>query len=102
MRLKLVKHKVKDQEWENVVALGNVGMSHKHIASEVYGDDDDASVGRVRYILYMEETRVTDYRNGRNSMGRSMVAAIRREANVLSAIRKASGQQMEALKQATA
>ncbi len=107
MKLKIVKHKVQDQEWEHVVALGTVGMSHKCIAAEVYGSikDEEPSVSslhRVAYILHMEETKVTDYRNGRNPTGRSMICAIRREANILEAIRKATGQTVAALKKASA
>jgi hypothetical protein len=78
-----------------VVDLAQAGMSYACIATEVYGtmangQPSESSVKRVGYILAWEQVRVTDYRNARNPMGKSMVAAIRRGAKVIEHIRVAS------------
>jgi hypothetical protein len=98
-RLRLVKRmRVDDPETDMIVQLAKAGMSYKCIAQEAYGASTDYHVARVGYILAWEEVKVTDYRNGKNQMGRAMIAAIRREADVLDAIRTAAGQAAEATK----
>lgn len=100
--MRFVKYSVQDQEWGHVVALATVGMSHKCIATEAYGSTSKSSLSRVRYILRMEGSSVINYRNGKNPTGRSMIVAIRRGGDVLSAIRKATANTVAALKRASA
>jgi len=90
--------RVDEPETEFILHLARAGMSYACIAQEVYGSKTDYHVKRVGYILAYEEVRVTDYRNGKNQTGRAMIAAIRREADVLGAIREAAGQATEAVK----
>jgi hypothetical protein len=106
-RLKLVARHLADEEWVYIVALADAGMSWKFIAKEVYGtqkngEPSESSVLRVKYILQNEGTKVTDYRNGKNRLSRSMVSAIRKEADVLSAIRSATAETTAALKRQSA
>lgn len=102
-KLKLVPHSVRDSEVDHVLDLARVGMSRRLIATEVFGkmkngEPDDSSLQRVAYILAREQVGVTEYRNGKNATGRAMIAAIRREANVLTAIRTAATATTAAMK----
>ena len=100
-RLRLVKRMPVDEpEAEFIVNLARAGMSYACIAREVYGKATDYHVKRVGYILTYEEVKVTDYRNGvgKNSLGRAMITAIRREANIISAIRSAASKAAEAIR----
>lgn len=95
MKFKLIKRSIQDHEADQVIDLANVGMSRKLIAKEVYGSNSkgqpsDSSIIRVSHILSTWGVGVTAYRNGANKYGKAMIAAIRREANVLSCIRAAS------------
>ena len=95
MKFKLIKQCIKDEEADQVIDLANWGMSRKLIASEVYGTQGNgeathSSLMRVNHILATWDVRVTDYRNGKNKYGRSIIPAIRREADVLESIRVAA------------
>jgi hypothetical protein len=96
-RIRLLPFKIKDPETEHVLELARAGMARKLIATEVYGTDP-CGLQRVHYILGRERTGVTEYRNGKNSLGRSVIAAIRREANIIGAIRQAAKRQSAAFK----
>lgn len=94
MKFKLVKRAIRDEEADQVIDLAEWGMSRKLIAAEVYGNQGNGeptpgSRMRVDHILRDYGIRVTDYRNGRNRNGKTMITAIRREANVLESIRAA-------------
>ena len=94
-RLRLMKHDVTEPETHRILELAKAGMSYALIAAEVYGtkangEPTDISVRRIGYILSREGVGVTDYRNGHNSLGRAVIAAIRREANILQSIRSAA------------
>lgn len=101
MRFTLVRRSIKEAEADQVIALADAGMSRKLIAQEVYGSDSKgkplrSSLARVHHILYAWGVGVTAYRNGQNKHGRAIIAAIRREADVLGAIR-AAGKEVAAL-----
>jgi len=94
MKFKLIARSIQDHEADHVIDLGSMGMSRKLIASEVYGSNKKgecthSSLMRVHHILRDYGIRVTDYRNGRNKEGKAVIAAIRREAEILPAIRAA-------------
>lgn len=94
MKFKLVQRSIQDAEADQILDLANWGMSRKLIAKEVYGtmangEPTQGSLMRVHHILRDYGTRVTDYRNGQNRQGKAMIYAIRREAEVLDAIRAA-------------
>lgn len=94
MKFKLMKRSIKDQEVEHINDLAEMGMSHKCIAKEVYGTTSNGgaslnSLQRIQNLLSSQGIRVTDYRNAKNQHGKSVIAAIRREANVLESIRAA-------------
>lgn len=98
-RLRIVKQmRVDGPETDFILHLAKAGLSYRCIAQEVYGSTSDYHISRIGYILSWEEVRVTDYRNGKNSTGRAMIAAIRRDANILSTIRQAAGRVTEAMK----
>ena len=94
MKFIIVRRSIKDGEADQVLDLAAWGMSRKLIANEVYGttangEPTQGSLMRVHHILRDYGGRVTDYRNGRNQNGRGMIAAVRREADILAAIRAA-------------
>ncbi len=100
-RFKLIKQSCREEESEHICELARAGMSVACIAAEVFGTMPNRkptkdSIRRVGYVLWYFEVRVTDYRNGRNKLGKSMISAICREANVVSAIRLAAGKQAAA------
>jgi len=98
-RLRIAKQtRVDGPETDFILHLAKAGMSYRCIAQEVYGSTSDYHVSRIGYILSYEEVKVTDYRNGKSPTGRAMIAAIRRDANVLSAIRQAASRVTGALK----
>lgn len=103
MKFKLVRRSIQDQEADHVIDLANMGMSRKLIAKEVYGADSageasHSSLMRVHHILSSWQVRVSDYRNGKNKQGRAVIAAIRREADVLESIRAAQKEVSQALR----
>lgn len=94
MKFKLVRRSINEAEADQVLNLAAWGMSRKLIANEVYGtmtngEPTQGSLMRVHHILRDYGGRVTDYRNGKNQNGRGVIAAIRREADILPAIRAA-------------
>lgn len=98
-RLRLVKQmRVDEPETEFILQLARAGMSYACIAQEVYGSKTIYHINRIGYILAYEKVRVTDYRTGKNPTGRAMIAAIRRDADVIGAIRKAASLQADAVK----
>jgi hypothetical protein len=102
-KFKLIRRTIDDTEADHVLELAHAGMSRKLIATEVYGSDRNgepllSSMQRVHHILRWYGVRCTDYRNGKNKLGRAMIAAIRREADVTEAIRTATKQMAAALK----
>lgn len=106
MKFKLIKRSIQDQEVDQVLDLADMGMSRKCIASEVYGTTEvgtptASSLMRVHHILRDYGYRVTDYRNGRNKHGKAVIAAIRRDANVLESIRAAQKEVKTALTRKT-
>lgn len=85
-RFKIIHRSIEDLEADHVVELAHAGMSRKCIATEIYGSDRSgqplrSSMHRVNHILSTWGIRCTDYRNGRNRLGRAMIGAIRREAS---------------------
>ena len=96
-RLKLATHsRVRPAETDLILEFARAGMSYRLIAAEVYGRGKNgkpsrSAVCRVGYILNCEGVGVSDYRNGQNAIGRATISAIRRDANLLEAIRAASG-----------
>lgn len=103
MKFQLIRRSIQDDETEHVCALADMGMSRKLIAKEVYGakssgEPVDGSPARVHNILATYGVRVTDYRNAANKHGRAVVAAIRREADVLSVIRSAQQEVAKAIR----
>lgn len=98
-RLRIAKRtRVDEPETDIILQLAKAGMSYACIAQEVYGNKTAYYIHRIGYILSYEEVKVTDYRNGRNSTGRAMIAAIRRGANVLASIRTAAQRQTQSMK----
>lgn len=102
-KFKLVRRSIKDDEADHVIALADAGMSRKLIATEVYGSDRNgnplrSSMQRVHHILAFWGIRCTDYRNGQNKLGRAMIASIRRNADVISAIRASTQEVVATLK----
>lgn len=102
-KLKFVKRTVVDSESDQIINMAQAGMSYHCIASEVYGTDkrgepSDGCITRIGYILQREDVRVTDYRNARNSLGKAMINAIRRGANIIESIRTSSQQMSKRLK----
>lgn len=89
-RLKFVKQRIEEPETEMVIELAHAGMSYACIAREVWGEEGPSAVQRVGFILSWEGVRVRDYRNGRNQLGKTMIAAIRRGANLIGHIKAAS------------
>ena len=98
-RFRLVKMmQVNQPETDFILTLARAGMSYSCIAKEVYGESTESGIRRIGYILAWEGVKVTDFRNARNSLGRAMVSAIRREADILSAIRVASNRAAAAIR----
>ncbi len=103
MKFKLVRRSIPEAEADQVIDLANMGMSRKLIAREVYGGADSegepthSSLMRVHHILSTWGVGVTTYRNGGNKEGRAVIAAIRREANILDSIRAAQKEVTTAL-----
>ena len=102
-KLKLVKRTVVDSESDQIINMAQAGLSYSCIASQIYGTDkrgepSSGSISRIGYVLQREEIRVTDYRNARNSVGKAMVNAIRRGANIIESIRTSSQQMSKRLK----
>jgi hypothetical protein len=89
-----------DMKEDQVLGLAGVGFTAKRIAKEVYGSEDFHH--RVGYVLYKNASGVTLYRNGKNDLGRSILAAMRREVNILDAIRSAGKQVTTALRKKSA
>lgn len=105
MKFKLIARNVKAEEWEHVLALAEAGMSRELIACEAYGTTKkgEATPGarsRVSHILREQGVGVTAYRNGRNKLGRAMIHAIRREADVIQSIRNATAETIAAMAKA--
>ncbi len=91
MSFKFVRQSIDEDSIEDVLALADMGLSYKTIAREVWGDGHiETLVKRVANILNSYGIRVRDYREGLNKHGKSVIAAIRRDANVLQAIRSAA------------
>lgn len=95
MSIKIVSRSIQDAECDHVVELAMWGIARKMIAMEVYGTTKDGepserSLMRVHHILRAFEIGVTDYRMGRNKNGKTMLTAIRRETDIVDAIRVAS------------
>lgn len=102
-KLKLVKRTVVDSESDQIITMAQAGLSYNCIASQIYGTDKrgeptTGSISRIGYILQREDIRVTDYRNARNSLGKAMISAIRRGANIIDSIRSSSQQVSRRLK----
>jgi len=96
-KLKVVTRRLGEFETDHVIELAHMGFSYNSIAFETYGGDSDGivngkSVDRVKYILKREEVGVREYRNMKNTFARSIVAAIRREVDIVQVIRSASKQ----------
>jgi len=90
--------RVDEPETDFILSLARAGMSYACIAQEVYGKKSEYHIRRVSYVLAWERVKVTDYRNGKNPMGRGMISAIRRDANILDAIKAAASQVGEAVR----
>lgn len=94
MKFKIVPRSVQDAEADQVIDLADMGMARKLIAKEVYGSDSKgepshSSLMRIQHILSYWGVGVTAYRNGKNKHGKAVIAAIRREGDVLGSIRAA-------------
>jgi len=101
VKFKLTARSIESEEVSHVIDLADMGMSRKLIAKEIYGSTSDEeptpkSMMRVHHILRDYGVRVTDYRNGKNKHGKSVIAAIRRDSNILQSIRL-SGKMLNAL-----
>lgn len=104
MQFRLVKRSIEDAEAGHVEDLAAMGMSIKLIAEEVYGAGSSKNskvLHRVHHLLYSKQLRLSDYRNGRNKHGKAVIAAIRREANILDNIRAAVSKTSNAMRAAT-
>jgi len=94
MKFKIVRRSIQSQEAEQVLDLADMGLSRKLIAKEVYGTDKSGeptrgSLMRIHHILASWGVGVTSYRNGENKHGKAVISAIRREADIIVAIRAA-------------
>ena len=93
-----IKRTVMESEVDHIIDLGRAGMACKCIAAEVYGEPTETSIRRVSHILGREEIRLTDYRMGRNQMGKAMISAIRNQVDIVNVIRAASKRITQALR----
>ena len=94
MKFKIVRRSIQDQEIDHVLDLADMGFARKLIAKTVYGSDKNGeptrgSLMRVHHILASWGIGVTSYRNGENDHGKAVIAAVRREADIIKAIRAA-------------
>lgn len=104
MKFTIVRRSIQDAEADQVIDLARMGMARKLIAEEVYdsdtkGEPSQSSLMRVHHILSYWGVGVKEYRNGKNKEGRAVIAALRRGANILVAIRAASKEVASALRQ---
>lgn len=85
---------------DQVLSLARIGFSARRIAKEVYGSELFSH--RVGYVLYKNESGVTPYRNGENDLSKTILSAIRRDVNIMEAIRSAGKQVTATLRKKSA